>query len=460
VRAPSRLSGPLTSFVGRERVAHEIRSQVETVRLVTLAGPPGIGKTRLALHVAAALADRFDDIHLVELAALHDPVLVARTVAHTLGVHEQPDQALATTLVQHVGQRSVLALDRLHARSGNEPVLQGVRHRVAGGRWRNLEGGRSVISAQPRASPSERTALDRIAYCLAEAARMNTELDQAQALISESVTVALEAGDRWSAALALISQGWYFLLRGNTDSAKARAWDSLDQMSALGDLRISTCALETLGAVPHTSVSYTRARTAQPQFPNTPPPPVQYAEAIGAPAKAWLGTWADNPTSPTSAIRVTIERAALGLGVETAAPLMAVTIHEEVDPGFDGTFETSANFLTPQAAALPYFQGSVFGTLKRRSHGASPWVGGGLLGTSATSLKSGAVAATVGEIDVPSDLTVGVEAITLADVGVHVSLYTAHAHGSFIGYVLRYSRVANERYTYADVMLSVWSPVL
>jgi predicted ATPase len=82
---------------------------VQTSRLVTLAGAPGIGKTRLALHVAMALLDFFPDgVWLVKLAALSDTALVVPTVAEVLGLREQPGRLLATALVGHLGERSML----------------------------------------------------------------------------------------------------------------------------------------------------------------------------------------------------------------------------------------------------------------------------------------------------------------------------------------------------------------
>src|SRR5215467_1804864 len=66
----------LTSFVGRERERVECRSLLQASSLVTLTGPGGCGKTRLALEVGASLqAEYRDGVWLVELAALHDPTL-------------------------------------------------------------------------------------------------------------------------------------------------------------------------------------------------------------------------------------------------------------------------------------------------------------------------------------------------------------------------------------------------
>ncbi len=85
----------LTSFIGREREMAEVTGlivgdavhEASGTRLLTLTGPGGTGKTRLALQVAAGLVERFPDgVWLVELAALADPSLVSQTVASAMGL--------------------------------------------------------------------------------------------------------------------------------------------------------------------------------------------------------------------------------------------------------------------------------------------------------------------------------------------------------------------------------------
>jgi predicted ATPase/DNA-binding CsgD family transcriptional regulator len=103
------LPAPLTSFVGREREIAEVERLLAETRLLTLTGPPGVGKTRLALEVAADVLDAFvDGVWLVELAPLPDPALVPQAVAAPLGVREQPGRALDVTLVDAVGFRQLL----------------------------------------------------------------------------------------------------------------------------------------------------------------------------------------------------------------------------------------------------------------------------------------------------------------------------------------------------------------
>ena len=80
----------LTSFIGRAKPVREVAGLVEEHRLVTVAGPGGAVKTRLACEVARAVAGRFaDGAWLAELAPEQDPVLVVAVVAAVLGVREQ-----------------------------------------------------------------------------------------------------------------------------------------------------------------------------------------------------------------------------------------------------------------------------------------------------------------------------------------------------------------------------------
>ena len=76
----------LTSFIGREEAVRDVAGLLEEYRLVTVTGPGGVGKTRLADQVAKLVAGRFaDGAWLAELAAVRDPAQVAAVVAAALG---------------------------------------------------------------------------------------------------------------------------------------------------------------------------------------------------------------------------------------------------------------------------------------------------------------------------------------------------------------------------------------
>jgi predicted ATPase/DNA-binding NarL/FixJ family response regulator len=99
------------SFVGRERDLAELAVLLTDVRALTLCGPGGIGKTRLAVRLGAGLTPSFPDgVWLAELADLRDPEFVARRVAATLGVREEPDRALPETLCDALRSRELLLI--------------------------------------------------------------------------------------------------------------------------------------------------------------------------------------------------------------------------------------------------------------------------------------------------------------------------------------------------------------
>ncbi|MGE5171506.1 MAG: ATP-binding protein [Rudaea sp.] len=107
----SNLPEPLTSFVGRERELEKLRKLLTAHRLLTLTGAGGIGKTRLALRVAASMLDEYEDgVWLVELAALRDPGLVPQAVITVLGLKEQPGKSLTQTLTEYLRARHLLLL--------------------------------------------------------------------------------------------------------------------------------------------------------------------------------------------------------------------------------------------------------------------------------------------------------------------------------------------------------------
>jgi predicted ATPase/DNA-binding XRE family transcriptional regulator/Flp pilus assembly protein TadD len=113
--AHSSLPTPLTRLIGREQEITHARQLLlrEDLRLLTLLGPGGAGKTRLGLEVAAQLADRFDDgIVFVNLVPIFDPNLVIPTIADTLGIGEEGGRPRLERLKQGLhAKRLLLVLD-------------------------------------------------------------------------------------------------------------------------------------------------------------------------------------------------------------------------------------------------------------------------------------------------------------------------------------------------------------
>jgi predicted ATPase/DNA-binding CsgD family transcriptional regulator len=121
------LPGDLTSFVGRRNELATARRQLGEWRLVTLTGIGGVGKTRLAVHLAAQLDRAFaDGVWLVDLAALSDPELVAQTVATTLGVRDDSTRWSALVLADYLaGRRLLLLVDNCeHLRDSCAALLE------------------------------------------------------------------------------------------------------------------------------------------------------------------------------------------------------------------------------------------------------------------------------------------------------------------------------------------------
>jgi predicted ATPase/DNA-binding SARP family transcriptional activator/DNA-binding CsgD family transcriptional regulator len=100
-----------TYFVGRERELDEVKRALAMTRLLTITGPFGSGKTRLALEVGRDLVAAYPEgVWLVELAALSDPELVPQAVAGMLGVRERPNCSLTDLLVHALRTKKMLLI--------------------------------------------------------------------------------------------------------------------------------------------------------------------------------------------------------------------------------------------------------------------------------------------------------------------------------------------------------------
>src|ERR1700720_1538388 len=118
----------LTNFVGRDVQMTQLRELLAENRVVTLTGAGGVGKTRLAIQLAAQLAGEFSDgVWYVDLAPITDPELVPVTVARALGLPDQPGRSTMDTLLRFVRDRQLLVvLDNCeHLRDGCGALVVG-----------------------------------------------------------------------------------------------------------------------------------------------------------------------------------------------------------------------------------------------------------------------------------------------------------------------------------------------
>ncbi|UUU26860.1 ATP-binding protein [Streptomyces sp. DSM 40750] len=121
------LPAPLTAFVGRARERAELAEAVKTRRQVTAVGPGGVGKTRLALAVAADAADDFaDGVWFVDLAPVTDPGRVGAAIASAVGVGEQPGRGIDESVLAALADRqALLVMDNCEQiRDGVAPFLE------------------------------------------------------------------------------------------------------------------------------------------------------------------------------------------------------------------------------------------------------------------------------------------------------------------------------------------------
>jgi predicted ATPase/class 3 adenylate cyclase len=127
--SPGNLRRAATSFIGRASELDEVQAAVNAHRLVTLTGVGGVGKTRLAVEVAARLSDEFPDgVWLFELAAVADPDAVPGAVATVLGVTQQPEKSVSESVAAALeGRVRLLVFDNCeHVRDAAADLVEAI----------------------------------------------------------------------------------------------------------------------------------------------------------------------------------------------------------------------------------------------------------------------------------------------------------------------------------------------
>lgn len=107
----SNLPAPITTFIGREKEQSEVIRLITKHRLVTLTGPGGVGKTRLAIKVGEQVLGNYaDGVWLVELAPLLDPTFVPRTAAIVIGLRDEPQRPVVDMLADYLSEKRMLII--------------------------------------------------------------------------------------------------------------------------------------------------------------------------------------------------------------------------------------------------------------------------------------------------------------------------------------------------------------
>ena len=300
------LPAQLTSLIGREREIQVVCSLLRQpeVRLVTLTGPGGVGKTRLALQVAADLLDEFaDGICFVPLAPISDPDLVPSTIAQMLGLKEPGDQSLLDLLKALLQDKCLLLLlDNfeqvlaavpwladllaacpslkvmvtsravLHIRGEHEfpvpslalpdfthlPESEALSQYAAVALFleRALAAGGSL--PDPRVDPSVRA---KALMAAANLAFVQSDYEQTEVLCKESLALYRELGDHYGIAFSLYRLGNVAWVRGNTAEARSLTEEALAIFKEVDHREYVAYSLFSLALVASSQGEYARACT-------------------------------------------------------------------------------------------------------------------------------------------------------------------------------------------------------
>jgi predicted ATPase/class 3 adenylate cyclase len=188
---PTNLPAQTTPLVGRTVELEALQALLadDGIRLVTLTGPGGSGKTRLALHAAAEASELFPNgVWLVSLETVHEAALLLPTIAQTLGLYESGDRPLEASLHAHLaGQRVLLVLDNFEQLLDAAPTVGDLLERspgvqvVATSRARLRIAGEHAFPVPPLAVPDPRFVPARDAVLRYEAVTLFLERARAVA---------------------------------------------------------------------------------------------------------------------------------------------------------------------------------------------------------------------------------------------------------------------------------------